>query len=147
MIEERRGILRRLSSVVIESEAVSTKVTLLIFAALQSLSFWWPPRSEDCPMLACSGLEAIMPWKWWGTCWAVYAVAQGWRILDGVHRQGWAMVVNGFGVFMFGMVAYVVTAARWPYLTLSIPQIVLALAAIWVMMRTAINPGKGFRGD
>ncbi len=141
---ERRGPLRRVYMLVCESDTTATKLTLSIGAWLTAAGFW---LDAACPYVACEFMESSAPWPVWAALWTLYGAAEPWRALEGVHRPRIALVVNSLGAFLWGGVAVGSTLARWPHFELSSAIIALACAAVWVLARTAVNPGYGFRGD
>lgn len=137
-------MLRRFFMLVLETDPTATKVTLAIGAILSALGYW---IDVTCPYVDCAFLEQAAPWPIWAVAWSVYAVALIWRTLEGVHRPHIALVVNVLGVLLYGAVAVGSVLARWPHFSLSAFNIALACAAVWVLARTHVNPGYGFRGD
>lgn len=144
-----RCIGARFTSLMLESDPTPTKASLATFAALTALFFWLD--KGRCGLHLCDALENMTLWiggyKAWGVAWTVYAIAQLWRIFEGVHRPAVAYVLNFVGAAMFGATAVASLIARWPNFLVAVPYLTLALASIWVAARTAINPGRGFRGD
>ena len=135
----------RLRSVVVDSETVATKFSLLIGAFLTALGFW--TQTGMCGYAACKYLEVVMPWWAWGSLWTVYTVIEAWRIFDAADRPRVALMINLVGVYLYGCSAIGVTIARWPFWQLSVFTITMAFASVWVCARTMVNPGHGFRGD
>lgn len=142
---ERRALTRRLSSLVWESDTTPTKVSLVVCAWFLTVGFL--SSGDNCQYAACMVVKQVVPWKAWVSVWGVYAVIKSWRVIDGKQRPLAAVLVNVIGAFLYGGIATASTVARWPHWWLSAFEITMACAAWWVLARTTINPGFGFRGD
>lgn len=142
---ERRGMWRRLYILVWESDTTPTKLSLVIAASITAVGFW--QDAGNCTYVACQYLALVLPWWAWAAIWTSYAAVKAWRIIDGTSRPNVALAINILGAFLFGGTAFSVTLARWPFIVLSSFSIAMALAATWVLARTAVNPGYGFKGD
>jgi hypothetical protein len=141
---DTRTLHARVVSLVLESDLLPSRFTLMIFAALQGVAFL---TTKECPYVACEFLQDVLPYRYWAYLFLLYAVIKLWRIFDGKARPTVAKIVNGYGAALFGGFATALLVARWPYWVLVVPYIVLAASAIWVFARTAIYPGRGFRAD
>lgn len=141
---ERRNLWRRLYVLVWQTDTTPTRFTLALNATILALSMW---ITVDCEYVGCVYLAEIAPWKVWSIAWGTYAVLKWWRIFDGANRPRFAIFLNTFGALLYCSSAIALTMARWPFTVLSASSVVLALAACWVLMRTGINAGFGFRGD
>jgi hypothetical protein len=142
---ERRSVRRRLLGLIWESDM--TPVKAMMAATGWLLAFGSFASMGRCYYVACQFMEQVMPWYAWSAVWTTYACVKTWRLLDGRQRPYVAIAVNTVGAFLFGGIAFATTVARWPYFWLSCFEMVVAIAALWVMMRTTVNAGHGFRGD
>lgn len=140
-----RSLRARLWVLLWESDMTPVKAIMCACAWLLALGSF--ASAGNCHYVACDYMEQVLPWYAWSLVWAAYASVKTWRILDGQHRPFMALGINGVGAFLFGGIATATTIARWPYVWLSAFEIVVAIASTWVLVRTTINPGHGFRGD
>ena len=151
MIEERRigrpdsrNMGARVHSLILESDVTPMKFGLMLFAIMQGIGFATMP---PCNLLVCRFLEEALPYHAWAALFLTYGTLKLWRTFDGKSRPFIAKIINGYGGFLFGGLALAVLVARWPYWGLAVPYFMFAIAAVWVFARTAIYPGRGFRGD
>lgn len=142
---ERRRLISRIGDLIWRSDTQPTRFSLAFSAILLSVSSW--TGGTDCAYIGCVYLELIAPWQWWATAWAVYGALAAWRVLEAESRTKIAWVVNAVGVWLFSSSAIVLTLARWPFTSLSVASVTLALGAMWVFVRTGTNPPVGYRGD
>lgn len=142
---EKRSLPSRVGDLVWRSDTTATRFSLALCAAMLAISSW--TGGTDCQYIGCVYLELVAPWRWWATGWLIYAVLMGWRVFEGRNRPRIAIVVNILGALLFCASAIVLVASRWPFTTLSAASVTLAAASLWIVMRTAINQGDGFRGD
>lgn len=141
---ERRGMGRRFHDLIWCSETSATRFTLALTATMFAVSSW---NASECPYVGCVYLGLVAPWPVWGVAWGVYAVMKWWRLFDGKSRPRIALAVNIVGSFLFWSSAIALALARAPYFTLTASAISLAFASVWVLLRTDINSGFGYRGD
>lgn len=48
-------------------------------------------------------MKFLAPWWMWAILFALHGVGAMWRIYERRERKGWAMAVNGLGVFVWGL--------------------------------------------
>lgn len=142
---ESRTFSERFCSLTMESSTSTTRFLLVIYYLAHAAAFYFNGRG--CPYAACKFIDAALPWHAWALLFLVQGLLELWRVFDGKHRPAVAWMVHGPGVVLLGGFAAANVYARWPYWVLSVPNVVLALAGIWVCARIAINPGRGFYGD
>jgi len=143
-LADNRSLKDRLVSLVCETDMTGTKFILMLCALGQAIGFF---TDRNCVYVACEFLREATAYMVWGTLFGLYGILKLWRIFDGKSRPLQAKVINGLGACLFGGCTTALLVARWPHWVLGVPNVVLALAAIWVFARTAINPERGFRGD
>jgi cytochrome c oxidase assembly factor CtaG len=84
----------------------------------------------------------------WACLWTVHAVGMWWRVVANRPRPYMAFCINSLGVLLFSGAAYsIFFTLTFPLPAAIAPDVVLALAAFWVMVRTSVNSEQGWRGD
>lgn len=145
----KRTFMAKVTNLIWFSETTATRFTLAFSGCLFALFFW--TDEGTCKFIACQSLyesaEPIGGWRTWAVSWTFYGCAAMWRLFDDRSRPICAYGVNDLGAFLYASVAMAVTIGRWPYVTLSVAEIGLALAAAWVLLRTRLHSGSGLRGD
>ena len=135
---------RRLESLACETDLTAVKFILAVGGYIVGAGFLF---DRACVYVACRYIDQAAPWWVWGCVWLLYGHLALWRTFDAKHRYTISLLVNSLGVFMYGALAVGSVVARWPHWPLSSGGVTLTFAAFWVLARTAVNPGRGFRGD
>ena len=60
-------------------------------------------------------MAEFAPPLWWGFAYLLHAVGAAWRIWDGTHREVAALLINGWGLTVWGLAIYfqILHAGRW----------------------------------
>jgi hypothetical protein len=136
----------RLWYLVAYSDTTQTRFFLCITAMLWAAALALPGDSFSRPQFAY--MRALASEGVWMLAFVLYAGAIFWRVFSDRRRQRIAMIVNAVGVTLFSSVAFSIStlpispipagaAAHWA----------IALAALWVFVRTNINGWNGWRHD
>lgn len=143
-------LLSRLWSLIAYSDTTPTRFMLALAATLWAIGLMWPGDSLERPgylyMRWIVGDNAEFKW---GLFWTLHAVGMWWRIFSSTKRLWWATAIHFLGVVLFCSSTIAIFAA----LTFPLPVAtlgwgtVLALASIWVMLRTHINSEPGWRHE
>lgn len=119
------------------SDTLPTRIFLAFAGWIWALSFATPGKVLDVAGFAWLGLIAN-EWQWF-SAWLIYAIAKTWRILSGTRRVFIALVINFFGFLLFGMTAVATSFAVFPIPPVWPANIVLAMAALWLLVRTGLH--------
>jgi hypothetical protein len=142
---ESRSVAQRFVALVLESETTPVRFFLALYYFAHAGAFFF--NAPGCPYDACVFIESALSWQTWAFLFLAQGCASLWRVLDGKNRPAASWMVHGSSVLLLGGYAAANVIARWPYWVLSVPNLVVVLAALWVCARIAINPGRGFYGD
>jgi hypothetical protein len=139
-------IWRRLVWIVLRSDTTSLRFLLAIASLLWSIFLFMPGDTFERPVyriMARVGSEEL-----WATFWLLHAVGVLWRVFATRKRVFVAYLLNSLGLVMYAGVAVAIYATRTePFPAAIAPDLTLALIALWVMARTAINSEHGWRAD
>lgn len=143
------GVLWRLWSLVAYSDTTPTRFMLAFAASLWAMLLYLPGDTFSRPvyrlMAELAGENAELKWA---ALWTVHAVGMWWRVVAKKPRPYIAFCINSLGVLLFSGAAYsIFFTLTFPLPAAIAPDIVLALAAFWVMVRTSVNSEQGWRGD
>lgn len=139
----------RVWKLVAYSDTAQTRFFLAIAAALWCIALALPGDSFTRPtfayMRAIAGPHAEL--KWLGA-FALYAVAASWRLFSSAPGKASSLVINSLGVAIFSSVAFAVaTLPGVPFPAGSAAHVAIALAAMWVLVRTHVNSPAGWEHD
>ena len=142
-------IFWRAWSLVAYSDTTPTKFMLAIAATCWAVLLYWPGDTFTRPvykyMAEVAGADAELKWA---ALWTIHAAGMWWRTFANKPRPYIAFCVNSLGVLLFSGAAYsIFFTLTYPIPAAIAPDIVLALAAFWVMLRTSVNSEDGWRGD
>lgn len=160
MVERRRrdraenervivGVGWRLWSLLAYSPTAPTRFMLALAASFWAALLYMPGDTFARPvyrlMAELAGDHAEMKWA---ALWTAHAVGMWWRLVAKKPRPYTAFCVNSLGVLLFSGAAYsIFFVMTFPIPAAIAPDVVLALAAFWVMVRTSVNSEEGWRGD
>lgn len=131
------------------SDTTQTRLFLVMAAALWVIALAIPGDSFTRPtfayMSAIVGPHAEMKWL---AAFAIYALTGAWRIFSSAPGRVSSLVINALGVALFSAVAFsVATLPGVPFPAGSAAHVAIALAAMWVLVRTHVNSPTGWRHD
>jgi hypothetical protein len=142
-------IASRLWSLVAYSDTTPTRFMLALAATLWAILLAFPGDTFSRPvyrfMAVAVGQDAEMKWCFF---WTLHACGMWWRIFSSTPRPFWALAIHGLGVMLFSCTAIAIfMTLTYPLPAAIAPDIIMALAAGWVLVRTHINPEPGWRHD
>jgi len=142
-------IAGRLWYLVAYSDTTQTRFFLGIVALLWVAGLLVPGDSFSRPtfeyMRDMAGADAEQKWT---VAFAIYGVVNMFLVFHHVRFRGVALIVNSVGVVLFASVAFAVaTLSGEPFPAGAAAHCGVALAAIWVLVRTHINSPPGWRHD
>jgi hypothetical protein len=131
------------------SDTTQTRFFLGITALLWALALIMPGDSFSRPTFAyMSMLAGDNAEEKWTAAFALYAVLDIWLVFYYVRTKYVSFLVNVFGVLLFTSVAYAVgTLSGEPFPAGVAAHCGVALAAVWVLIRTHVNSPVGWRHD
>lgn len=139
----------RFWALVIYSDTTPTRFALTCTASLWASFLWLPGDSFERPiyqyMVAIAGDAAEMKWA---ALWTVYAIGIGWRTFASRPRPKLALVINCVGTMLFTASAIAMLEVKLlPAPAAIAADLIMAMASLWVLFRTAINSDTGWRAD
>lgn len=139
-------IAGRLWHLIAYSKTTQTRFHLFIAASLWALALSLPGDSFARPTFAY--MAAIAPEAWWTAAFAIYAVVTFIRIFTDWNGHATALIINAVGATLFCAVAFAVITLPGPNFPAgSAAHCALALASIWVLIRTHVNSPKDWQHD
>lgn len=116
-------------------------------ALLWSVMLFAPGNTFDRPVYAQMAFFATE--RTWASAWGLYSIALAWRTLSAAQHRLWlSLMINGAGLVLFGGAAACVVFSRvWPMPAATSGDVGLAVVACWVLMRSGVNNGPGWRND
>lgn len=128
------------------SKTTQTRFLLFIAASLWSVALMLPGDSFARPTFAY--MAAIAPEPWWTVAFGFYAVVTFLRIFSDWNGHITALVINAFGAALFCAVAFaVVTLPGTNFPAGAAAHCSIALASIWVLVRTHVNSPGDWQHD
>lgn len=141
-----RVLLTRVWSLILYSDTTPTRFMLAIAATFWCVLLAYPGHTFDRPVYLY--MSRVAPEWMWSVVWGFHAVGMWWRTFSSVQHPVAALIINSLGVMLFTMAAISI------FLTLTLPvpaaiaaDLVFAVASFWVLIRTHINNGDGWRID
>lgn len=139
-------IVGRLWYIVAFSNTMQTRLFLVIAATLWACALLVPGDSFARPTFAY--MAAIAPEPWWTATFALYAAVTFVRIFSDWNGRVAALVINGVGAALFSAIAFaVVTLPGKNFPAGSAAHCAIALAAVWVFVRTHVNSPRDWQHD
>lgn len=139
-------ILGRLWSLIAYSDTTPTRFMLAGAGMMWGFFLFLPGATFDRPVYRYMAMLAGE--THWAALWLTYSLLMWWRIFSASNAHLWSLVINILGAMLY------TTTSVSIYLTLTYPfpaaiatELILALAAGWVLVRTNINPEGGWRRD
>lgn len=142
-------LLRRAWSIIAYSDTTQTRFFLALTAAMWTVALLLPgdsfTRATFTYMAAMSGDHAEIKWT---TAFGVYSMLAFWRVFSSVRHKWISIIINAIGVALYSTVAFsVVTLPGIPFPAGAAAHCSIALAALWVMIRTQVNSIPGWRDE
>lgn len=139
-------IVGRLWYLIAYSNTTQTRFFLALTASFWAGMLAIPGDSFSRPQFGY--MRAIAPEGAWMLAFVIYAGATYWRVFADTPRPMAGFVVNGLGLVLFAAVAVSIgTLPITPVPAGAAAHFTIALAALWVFVRTNINSPKGWRND
>lgn len=140
-------LLTRIWSLIAYSDTTPTRAMLAMAALLWAVMLAYPGDTFTRPvyryMAEVAGTNAELKWT---IAWAIYGALLMVTIFSSKPRPWWALVVNSMGVMLTSSSVISVFLTLTTPLPASIaPDIVMAAAAAWVLVRTHVNSEEGWR--
>jgi hypothetical protein len=137
---------RRMIDLVIYTDTTGVRFLLAITALSWALFLIWPSDTFQRPVYSI--MAFIAPQEYWAACFAAYGFSALWRVLSEIPRHYCALAINIIGVSLYGGVAMSVWFAMpYPIPAAIAPDLMLALASFWLLMRSGLNSLPGWRND
>lgn len=139
----------RLWSLIAYSDTTPTRFMIALAATCWALLLLYPGDTFDRPvyryMREVVGDYAEAKWC---IAWAIHASGMWWRVFSSTPRPRWSLAIHTLGVLLFTSSSISIFLTLTSPLPAAIaPDIVLSLAAFWVLVRTHINSERGWRND
>jgi hypothetical protein len=139
-------VIFRLWSLVAYSNTTPTRFMLALAATCWAILLAWPGDTFQRPVYFY--MSRLAPEWAWMVLWGIHAAGMWWRCLAESSSPKAALAVNVLGVFLFaGSAAMIFLTLTYPLPAAIATDIVLAMAAIWVLIRTHVNSDDGWKGD
>ncbi len=136
----------RLWYVVARSNTIQTRMLLFITATLWASALALPGDSFARPTFAY--MARIASEDCWIAAFSLYAVVSFLRMFSDWNAPAWAFIINVLGATLFCTVAFsVVTLPGQNFPAGSAAHCAIALASIWVLIRTHVNSPTGWQHD
>lgn len=145
------NLLGRVWFLFAHSETLTTRAFLIITAMLWVAALALPgdsfTRATFAYMATIAGPDAELKWL---VAFAVYCLAASWRLFSD-YKGKWslsALIVNTFGVVLFSAVALSVAVLPGvPFPAGAAAHTSIALASVWVLVRTNVNSSPGWKHE
>lgn len=143
----------RLWSLIAYSDTTPTRFMLAMSASFWSIFLFLPGDTMTRPVYRymadlASWLGADNPEMAWASLWAIHAAGMWWRVFSSRPRPIAAFCINSLGVLLFSGAAFsIYRTLTYPVPAAIAPDLVLAAAAFWVLVRTHVNSERGWRND
>lgn len=139
----------RIWALIAYSDTTPTRFMLALAATAWAVLLLAPGDTMTRPvyryMADLAGSDAELKWA---ALWVLHATGMWWRTFSTVPRPRIALAINSLGLGLFGGAAISIYATlTYPIPAAVAPDVVLALAALWVLARTGINGETGWRVD
>lgn len=139
-------IVGRFWSLIAYSDTTPTRFMLALAATFWAILLYLPGETFGRPVYRYMALVASE--ETWASFWALHAIGMWWRIFSAVDRPRLALAIHMLGAMLFTAAAVSIYLSRlYPIPAGIAPDVVLALAAGWVLVRTQVHSEKGWRRD
>lgn len=136
----------RLWFIVAFSNTIQTRLFLVIAAALWAAALLLPGDSFARPTFAY--MAAVAPEGAWTAAFALYAAVTFIRIFSEWNGHVMALIINVVGASLFSAVAFAVITIPGPSFPAgAAAHCAIALAALWVLVRTSVNSPMDWQHD
>jgi hypothetical protein len=136
----------RIWSLVAYSDTTPTRFMLAIAASSWSLMLALPGDTFERPVYRYMAL--VGPEWAWAWLWGFHAAGMWWRTFSDKPRPIAALLINMLGVMLFTSSAIsIFLSLTYPLPAAVAADVVFALAAFWVLIRTHVNNASGWRID
>lgn len=145
-----RRVLGRMWWLIAYSETAPVRFFLAQAAALWAVALMLPGDSFNRPTFAYA--QVMAPEGVWCVAFGLYAVAAFWRVFTDAQPGGGmcALAVNTVGLFLFSAMAFCVLSVGRGGVEFpagSAAHLSIAMAAMWVLVRTHVNSPRGWLND
>lgn len=137
---------RRMVELLVYSETTSVRAALILNALWWTVLLLLPGNTFERPVYRYMG--AIASEDAWASLFTAYAVMATHRLVSEKDSPTMALVVNVVGCLLFGSTCTAIwCSVPYPVPAGLAPDITMALASFWVLMRTGLNGVPGWRHD
>lgn len=142
------SIWEKLWELISVSDTTPTKFLLATSATLWCALLLLPGDSLQRPIyFYLAQLAGERPDEKWAFTWGIFAACEWWNTFTSGHPRR-SLFVNAFGMVLYCSIPMAILMQRsYPFPIGAAPYVAIAMASIWVTVRTDINPRKGWRGD
>lgn len=141
-------------ALIVYSDTTPTRFMLALAATYWTVFLCLPGETMGRPVYVymASVARGLFPFGdpdlTWAAFWAVHATGMWWRTFSSVPRPAMALAINSLGVLLFTTACIAITMTlTFPFPAAVAPDVVLAMASCWVLVRTSINSDSGWRVD